>query len=293
MRGAAAMKLGRISDKVVEDAIDTSVDRCGETDLVLRGEQQLPEDMRQRQPEELQVVGADDALGRDCDAEVQPAAMGQLHTLRPSGGARGVDDGGEMVGLDRGHGSVDGLRVFSEMVSAQFGETVHGQDVLAVGGAIEEDDEPQIPDETIGRTHFRQLGLVLGEADDGAAVDQDVRDVLGVGAGVDRRGCGPGNSDGEVSKHPVESRGRGDGNSLLGPHAQCEQSGGQLTGPALALRPRDGEPSGGSRGAESLAHGRAPAPVEESGANGTELRGHQRPPGRPLVTVQFFTRCRR
>ena len=62
--------------------------------------QHLAERVRQRQPEELQVVFGDQLDLADRVGGVRPVVVGQLHALGPAGGARRVDERGQVVRAD-------------------------------------------------------------------------------------------------------------------------------------------------------------------------------------------------
>ena len=74
IRGAPAMNVGLTTAEVLDDLVDPAVDRGGEADLQLDGDQRLAEDVGQRQPQVLQVVGADDVVRLDRRAHVGPAS---------------------------------------------------------------------------------------------------------------------------------------------------------------------------------------------------------------------------
>ncbi len=87
--------------EVLDDLVDPAVDRGREAAGELGGEQHLAEGVRHRQPQELEVVLVQDVLHLDRGALVDPRAVPQPDALGAAGGARGVDQGRELVGADR------------------------------------------------------------------------------------------------------------------------------------------------------------------------------------------------
>jgi hypothetical protein len=73
-------------------------------------QQLLAEDVGQRQPEVLQVVLLRIPIAVDPRRPGRSTSVQQPHALGPAGGARGVDDRGEVVGLDGVDPLVDGAR---------------------------------------------------------------------------------------------------------------------------------------------------------------------------------------
>ena len=84
MRGAPAMNVGFTSAKPIGDLVDASVDGGGEPDLQHGGEQHLAERVRERQPQELDVVDRQDLDSIDAGTLVRPARLAELDTLGPT-----------------------------------------------------------------------------------------------------------------------------------------------------------------------------------------------------------------
>ena len=118
--------------EVVDDLVDPAVDRGREAARELGGEQHLAERVRHRQPQELQVVLVEDVLDLDRGALVDPGPVRQPHALGAAGGAGGVDQGGELLGLDGRDRRLDGVGVLDEVLLAEVGERVEGDDPVAV-----------------------------------------------------------------------------------------------------------------------------------------------------------------
>ena len=107
---------GRLHDaEVVDDLVDAAVDGGGEAAGELRRQQHLAERVRHRQPQELQVVLVEDVLRLDRGALVDPRPVPEPDALGPAGGAGGVDQRGELVGLDRRGDLVDDAGVLGEV----------------------------------------------------------------------------------------------------------------------------------------------------------------------------------
>ena len=68
MRGGAGHEVGLDDGEVLDDLVDPPVDRAREADLQLRGDEHLAERVREREPEELQLVAAQqtETLDRRC-----------------------------------------------------------------------------------------------------------------------------------------------------------------------------------------------------------------------------------
>lgn len=116
---------GRLNcGEVVDDLVDASVDGGDEPDLVLSGQQQLSEDVRQRQPEQLYGVGPDEMLGGHGGADVQPVGVRQFDAFGSPGGAGCVDDGGQVIRTCRVEDVADGIRVRQQAITAEFAQSV-------------------------------------------------------------------------------------------------------------------------------------------------------------------------
>ena len=94
--------------------------------------QHLAERVGQRQPQVLQVVRREQVERRRAGADVGPAPVRQLDALGPAGGPGGVDERGEVLGLDRGHRLVDRGRVLHEVLGAERLQVLQAEDPLAV-----------------------------------------------------------------------------------------------------------------------------------------------------------------
>ena len=93
--------------EVVDDLVDAPVDGRGEADLQRQHEQDLAEDVRERQPQELQVVRREQRDGVDGGALVDERVVGEQDALGPAGRAGRVDDDGQVLGRQRVDAVVD------------------------------------------------------------------------------------------------------------------------------------------------------------------------------------------
>lgn len=234
---------GRPDDRqVVDDPVYPAVHRRNEPRFVLGGEQQLAEDMGQRQPQKLHVVGPDNVLTRHRRAQVEPVGMGQLHPFGSSRGARGVDDRRELIATDRPHGLDNSIRVFSKMPAAEQRQLRKREDRIigSVGVAVEQHN---MAHRGFGGSNLCQLITILGEDDDSAGVRQDVADTFGVRTRVHSGGRRAGQRNGEIGKDPFQTGRAGNGNPVFREHTQGKQTCGEVRGTPSSLRPRQGQPA--------------------------------------------------
>ncbi|CAM5679988.1 hypothetical protein SVIOM74S_01093 [Streptomyces violarus] len=88
----------------------------------------LAEDVRERQPQVLHVVAADQPGRGDRLRHVRPVVVQQAHALGAAGGAGGVDEGGQLVLGDRADPLLDQLGVLLQpggTARLQFVEAEH------------------------------------------------------------------------------------------------------------------------------------------------------------------------
>ena len=219
--------------------------------------------MRERQPQEVHVVDRDDVDALDEGTLIGPVGVRELDTLGLAGGARGVDQRGETVTLDRPGPLLHGLRVVSQERLTLGPQVVHADDPVTVAGAVEHDDLLDV-EFVLVRPDLLDLALVLGEEEACVGVPEDVGDVSVAGARVDGGRGASGEHDGHVRQDPVEPGVGRDRDPLLRLEAQREQAARQLLGVVVGLLPGQRSPTGvvGQRGPECLSvRGRAD-PVE-------------------------------
>src|SRR6476620_3523369 len=70
---------------------DAPIDRADEPARQLGGHQNFAERVGHRQPQQLQIVLAEDVQPGDCRTLIRPYRMRQPHPFGPSSGSRGVD----------------------------------------------------------------------------------------------------------------------------------------------------------------------------------------------------------
>ena len=173
---------------------------------------------------------------------VDPRTVPQPHALGAAGGAGGVDQGGELVRLDRLGGLRDHVGVVGEVGVAELREVLEPDDPVAVGLAGEGDDLEQVRQLGLALGELRDLVVVLGEDDAALGVAEDVRRVLGVRGRVDRGRRRTGAHDGEVGEDPLVAGVGGDADPLLHLDAQREQPGSQPGHLVAGLLPGDRGP---------------------------------------------------
>ena len=202
-----------------------------------------------------------------CDADrlalVDPRLVAQPHALGAAGGAGGVDQGGELLGRDRGGLVGDDAGVLGQVGGTELGQLVQGDDPVAVGRAVEGDDLGQVRQLVLALAQLGDLLVVLGEDEAGLGVAEDVRRVLGVGARVDRGRGARGAHHREVGQDPLVARAGHDADPLLRLEAEREQSRREGLDPVTGLLPGDGLPRVALRVAEGLARGGLGDAVQE------------------------------
>ena len=252
--------------QVLNDLVHPAVDRRGKPDLQLHRRKHLAERVRQRQPQVLQVVAAQDPHGLGPGTDIGPAPMGQLHTLRTAGGPRRVDQRGQMLWPDGDHGLINRRRAVNEVLGAQCLQIVQAQHPLAVRMPVERDDTDHVGQVITLGAQLGDLDVVLGEDDPGAAVGQDVGDILAPRRGIDSGRRRTRAHDREVGVEPFDARGGGDRDPLLRLDPQSQQASSHRLDRLGCLRPGDRGPSGVGREPERLAvWGRRDPVIEHPG----------------------------
>lgn len=214
------------------------------TDLDLPGGQHLAEDVRERQPEVLHVVAADQPGRRDGLRHVRPVVLRQPHALGAAGRARGVDQRGQLVGGDGRDPLLDRVRVLLQIRGAarlQLGEGEHPALGVALDrlGArrVEDHDVLEVRQLGAALARLRQLGRVLREEHPALGVAQDVRRLLGVGLRVNGGGRAARAHHTEVREDPLDAGGGGERHALLGGDAQIGEPGRDRVDPVGGLPP--------------------------------------------------------
>ncbi len=226
--------------QVLDDLVDAAVDGGDVTGLDLPGGQHLAEDVRERQPQVLDVVLGDQAGRRDRLRHVRPVVVREADPLGPAGGAGGVDEGGELVLGERADPLLDQLGVLFETGGAPALQLVEGEDPVLGGvgaGRVDHHDVGEVGQLGPLLPGLGQLGGVLGDQHPALGVGEDVRRLVRVGLRVDGGRRGAGAHDAEVGQDPLDPGGGGQGHALLGLHAQFDQAGRDGVDAPGGLRP--------------------------------------------------------
>ena len=166
--------------------------------------------------------------------------MGELAALGPAGGAGGVDEGGRIARLQRGHA---GLDFGVGHVGAQFGQFL--DDATAAVGRLDLVDAAQRGRLGGDGLHGGRVCRVLDDEIDRGGVLEDPPDLLGGGRLVDRDGDAARCPDREVDEGPLVPGGRhqchpvalldAEGDETLGDRGDLSRElGGRDVGPASA-----------------------------------------------------------
>lgn len=209
------------------------------SDLDLARGEHLAEDVCERQPQVLHVVRLDQPGRGDRLRHVRPVVVRQAYALGAAGGARGVDEGGQLVLGDRGDPLLDQPGVLLQPgrpAALQLGEADHPVVRL---DAVRVDDHDMAEVGQLGalRHRFGDLFGVLRDQHPAVGVRQDVGGLLEVRLGVDRRGGGARAHDAEVGEDPFHPGGGGERHPLLRVHAQLDQTGRDGVDPLGGLGP--------------------------------------------------------
>ena len=199
--------------------------------------------MRKRQPQQLQVVLAEQIHVGDRGAGVHPRLVTQPHPFGFAGRPRGVNQRRQPVG---GHLLGDGANaggVVGQVLRALLGEIVQRDHPVAVTGSVEHHHLGEIRQVAATLGELPDLLVVFGEDDPRLGVGEDVGGVLGVGTRVDSGGRRAGAHDRQVGQDPLEPGGRCDTDPILGRDTQRQQAGCQGVHPLGRLLPGDRGPA--------------------------------------------------
>ena len=145
---------------VVDDLLDAPVDGGREADLQAGGDEHLAEDVRERQPEELQVVLAEGAHRLDDGTLVDDAVLHEAHALGPAGRAGGVDDDGEALRPELVDARLHEVGRLGQPLAALRGEVVGRDDPPVLAALAGEGDDVRHPGDLAA--HGLELGDLLG-----------------------------------------------------------------------------------------------------------------------------------
>ena len=183
---------------------------------------------------------------------VRPAVLQQAYALGPAGRPGGVDQGGQVLGLDGGDHLLHRLGVGQQVVGALLPQVGPADHLGVVGAALDLHDGDQGGQVVQVVEDLGHLAVVLGEDDLGLGVGQDERDVLVGGGRVDRGRRSAGAHHGQVGQDPLDPGVAGDRHPLLATDAQREQAGRELVDLVLGLRPGQRDPALALQVAEGL-----------------------------------------
>ena len=259
---------GRPDDgEVLDDLVHPAVDDGREPDRQRQRQHDLAERMRKRQPQVIQILVGEHPEGIHCGRGVGPGILGQPHALGFPGGARGVDQGGQLIGANR----IDAIghrrrRVGEQLLTALFevGESDH-----PVAVTVTVDHHHVLHGGQFGAVSDELVNLLLifGDDNSAAGVGDDEGHVLGMGGRVHRGGRSARRQDREVDDHPFVAGARGQCYPLFGLDAQRDQACGEEFNPLSDLLPGDGGPAAVLRVPERLRGGSRRDPVEEHPGN--------------------------
>ena len=245
-RRAGHEEVGFDDGHVVDDLLDASVDGSREADLQTGGDQHLAEDVREGQPQELEVVLGQGSHRLDDGSLVDDAVLDEPHPLGPPGRAGGVDDDGEALGARAPvDARLDEVRGLGQPLAPLGGELVDDDDPAVLAALAGERDDVLHPGDLTA--HALQLGDlvgVLGEDELAARVGEDVGDVLGDRRRVDGRRRATGADDREVGEHPLDPRRGGDRDAVLELHPECDEARGPLLDDLVGVAPGEGRELG-------------------------------------------------
>ncbi len=183
------------------------------------------------QPQVLHVVLADEPGRGDGLGHVRPVVVREAHALGAAGGAGGVDEGGELVGADRGDPLLHRVGVLLQVRLAAALQFVEADDPalrVALGGCgvgrVDHHDVVEVRQVGAALAGLGELGGVLGDEDAALGVGEDERRLLGVRLRVDGGRGGARAHDGEVAEDPLHAGAGGEGHALLGPDAEVHEA---------------------------------------------------------------------
>ena len=206
IRGAPPMNVGLTTRQVLHDLGQVAVDGGGEArSRNWTAESTLPSTWDSGSHRYCTSSGPEDAEAATAVALVDPVVVDQPDALGLAGGARGVDQGRQIlraaVPAIRSSTTSGSLR---EQRRTAGGQVVQGENRASSGSDCRR--TARSPSGRAGRQSWTLCGLlgVLGEHDDGFRVGQDVGDV-GCGRGrVHGGGRGARAQDGQVGQDPVD-----------------------------------------------------------------------------------------
>ncbi len=238
--GHAADEVRLHLGQVLPQLVDALRERGGESPVHPDERLESAEGVGQGQEQQMGVAVLDARhLGRGLQRG-HVVAVGLHHALRGAGGARGVDDGGDVRGAHRSH---PGLQLAAKALAVLAPEAAKGvPGDRPVRGrariALHDHDLLEPLHLALHLEHLGELGRVLDEEGLHLRVVDDVLDEVGRVGRIDRDRAAAHREDREVGLHPLRAARREDPHRLVLAAAQREQPGGQLAHDLAGLPPR-------------------------------------------------------
>jgi hypothetical protein len=239
-------------------------------------------DVRQRQERELLVARA--RLGREVRvAELeQDVAVAQHRPLGRPGGAGGVDEDGQVLGLGDLDHPIERARVLAVVAGAQLEQRREVQH-LRIAEAVQalqvvHDDLDELPTAGADLQDLVELLLVLGEEEAGAAVVDDVLDLARRVGRVDPVGDPAHREGAEIGVEPLGTVVGDDRHHVAGAETEGDETEAGVARALAVLAPADRAPDP----QVLLAHGDPVAALahhvpEEGGQRGLSVHGEAAP----------------
>jgi len=202
-------------------------------------------DVRQRQVGDPADPRHDDTHGLGRRHLVQDVPVGEHDALGVAGGARGVQQGQRVPGLDRRHPGGDLIRVGGAPVPAQRHQAVPGHVPVTgrAGPRVPDDDRGEPGQPVQDRLPAGQLGRPVQHRDPGITVRGHVRDLFRRQRGVQRHPQAARMHRAQVGQHVLAAVREHQRDPLAGRQPQCGEPGRYFQHPLPRLRPGQGLPA--------------------------------------------------
>ena len=178
IRGGPHMKVGWTSARFSTILSMPAVHRSCEADVNLDRDQGLTEDMAERQPQVLEVVGANDVQRLHGGALVGPAVLRQAYALGPPGGTGGVDQRRQVFWPDPCNDVIDRGRISVQTLAAQLLQIGPADHLWMINLAVQLHDRDQLWQLVEMIKYFAHLQIVFGEDHLGFGIGKDEADIL-------------------------------------------------------------------------------------------------------------------
>ncbi len=173
----------RLCLQPVEDAVDVAVDGRRHPDVHRDQLEHLAVGVGEGEEQVLLLVVVEHDLLLDGARHGHEAAVGQQHPLGRPGGARGVDETGQVLGPDLGGDGVPGAGIGDVPLRAASLQLGQGEAVVPAR-SVQHHHLAQARQRGADAAHLLELGGVLDDAHRRAAVLEDEAALLGGVAGV-------------------------------------------------------------------------------------------------------------